>query len=358
MSDEAQKPTGDAHGPTPSPTPGVGLDKPTPRDQAAGERSPWAPPASDGSAEQTATADDVPLAGAGDTQVPSSGHTPASSSGDVSASPFAPVGDRSAAPGGPGETVTSNDPASWPPPSVHDQQTVTSMQGPEAPAPSPAPSPTWANPFAAPGGPTPASAPADPFAPPTGPGNSSAAPYAPPNPFAPPVGPGSPSVDPYAPPNPFAPPTGPANPSADSYAPPNPFAPPAGPAPYAQDGHVPPPPIAPDGPGQVPYGYPGAGYGQPGAAPQGYHGWPGVQPMPANGMGTAALVLGILSDLVFCLWPLAIILGVLGVIFGGIGRGKARNGAATNPGQALAGIICGAVGIALGIGMVVLLMVT
>ncbi|MEV7886258.1 DUF4190 domain-containing protein [Streptomyces sp. NPDC002817] len=162
---------------------------------------------------------------------------------------------------------------------------------------------------------------------------------------------------------PFVPPGAPAVGSATPFAPPypgppaNPFAAPAGPAPYAQDSHVPPPPIAPDGPGQVPYGYPGGGYGYPGAAPQGYYGWPGMQPLPSNGMGTAGLVLGILSALVFCLWPLAIVLGILGVIFGAIGRGKARKGVATNPGQALAGIICGAAGIALGIGMVVLLVV-
>jgi hypothetical protein len=116
----------------------------------------------------------------------------------------------------------------------------------------------------------------------------------------------------------------------------------------------------------VPYGYPGGGYGYPGQAPQGYpgqaqggyYGWPGMQPLPANGMGTAGLVLGILSAIVFCLWPLAIVLGILGVIFGAIGRGKVSKGMATNAGQALAGIICGAVGIVLGVGMLVLLVVT
>jgi hypothetical protein len=283
MSDEAQTPEGDAHGPTPPTAPKVGLDKPTEPEGAAGEQTPWAPPASDGTAEPTATADEVQLAPSGDVASASSGHTPASSSGDVSASPFAPIGGGPAVPSGPGKTVTSNDPSSWPPPSVHDQQTVTSMQGPEA----------------------------------------------------------TPSAQPWA--NPFAPPTGAANISA---------------GPFAQNGHVPPPPIAPDGPGQVPYGYPSGGYGYPGGAPQAHYGWPGMQPLPSNGMGTAGLVLGILSALVFCLWPLAIILGILGVIFGALGRGKARQGVATNPGQALAGIICGVAGIALGIGMVVLLMVT
>jgi hypothetical protein len=40
------------------------------------------------------------------------------------------------------------------------------------------------------------------------------------------------------------------------------------------------------------------------------------------------------------------------VIFGGIGRAKARRGEATNPGQSLAGIICGSAGIVLALVMV------
>ncbi|MBD0424141.1 DUF4190 domain-containing protein [Streptomyces sp. TRM S81-3] len=191
-----------------------------------------------------------------------------------------------------------------------------------------------AGPFAPPAGPSPASGPANPFAAP-GPTASAGAPE---NPFA------APGAD------------------ASAAGPAGPFAPPAAAAPHARDqAAVPPPPIAPDGPGQVPYGYPG-GYGHPGQAgyggPQGYYGWPGMGPMPSNGPGTAGLVLGILAAVVFCLWPLAIILGILGVVFGAVGRGKARRGEATNPGQALAGIICGAAGIVLGVGFGVLVIVT
>ena len=40
-------------------------------------------------------------------------------------------------------------------------------------------------------------------------------------------------------------------------------------------------------------------------------------------------------------WPLAIVVGILAVIFGAIGRRKRRRGEATNGGQALAGIIWG-----------------
>ncbi|MEU5520194.1 DUF4190 domain-containing protein [Streptomyces sp. NPDC047860] len=141
-------------------------------------------------------------------------------------------------------------------------------------------------------------------------------------------------------PQPWVGPSAPVPPSAPTPAA-NPFAPPAGSEP------VPPPPIGPEGPGRVPYGYPGTPYG---AAPApGYAGWSGTAPMPSNGPGVTGLVLGIISAAVFCLWPVAILLGVLALIFGGIGRSKANRGEATNAGQAMAGIICGAVGIALGI---------
>jgi heme/copper-type cytochrome/quinol oxidase subunit 2 len=84
------------------------------------------------------------------------------------------------------------------------------------------------------------------------------------------------------------------------------------------------------------YGYPG--YGQ--------NGW---QQQPANGMGVAAMVLGILSVCLFCLYGVVgIVLGVLALIFGILGRKRVRAGSATNSGQALAGIILGSIGIAIG----------
>ncbi|MGC5564590.1 DUF4190 domain-containing protein [Streptomyces sp. FR-108] len=78
---------------------------------------------------------------------------------------------------------------------------------------------------------------------------------------------------------------------------------------------------------------------------------------PSNGLGTASLVLGIVAAVGFCLWPVALVCGVLALIFGGIGRGRARRGQATNAGQALAGMICGAVGVALGIAFLVVILV-
>ncbi|MER5400535.1 DUF4190 domain-containing protein [Streptomyces sp. NPDC002599] len=143
----------------------------------------------------------------------------------------------------------------------------------------------------------------------------------------------------------------------------NPFAPPTARTPYPQPfpgEPVPPPPIAPGGPGLA-YGY---GYPQYPGAPAGAvhpgvpgYGWPVAGPMPSNGLGTAGLVLGIIAAVLFVVWPLAIVLGVLAVIFGLIGGAKARRGEATNPGQALAGVILGAVGLVLAVGVFVLIIV-
>ncbi|MFG3292298.1 DUF4190 domain-containing protein [Streptomyces sp. NPDC048179] len=208
------------------------------------------------------------------------------------------------------------------PPSVHDQRTVAAMPGPGGGS-ADAPPQGWANPYGAPSG---------------------AASAAPSNPFAAP--------GPHAAPNPYAPP----------------------PPQQPQSAAVPPPPIAPSGPGQVPYGYPaapgpgpgvpGPGYGYPGqslpsypAGPVGYGGWPGMQPMPNNGLGTASLVTGIISAVGFCLWPVALVMGVLAIVFGAIGRGRVKRGEATNGGQALAGIICGSAGLALAVGFIALIVV-
>lgn len=129
----------------------------------------------------------------------------------------------------------------------------------------------------------------------------------------------------------------------------------AGAVPGAGFGAVPPPPIAPNGPGQqVPpapqYGYaaaPAPQYGYPG-----YTGYPPAAwgaPPPANGLGTASLVLGILALCLICMWGIpSIILGVLALIFGILGRKRVRRGEANNSGQALAGIILGSVGLVLG----------
>ncbi|MFF4212636.1 DUF4190 domain-containing protein [Streptomyces sp. NPDC001796] len=196
---------------------------------------------------------------------------------------------------------------------------------------------------------------ADPWAPPADPRGTVA------------TGGGSPSVHhrPTA-----VPPPGPAlqgtpqGPWAGPYAAPGPgvAAPgtPFAPSPAVQGGPVPPPPIGPEGPGQVPYGYPPysgySGYGAPYGSRGAGYGWPGMPLPPSNGMGIASLVLGVISLVLFCLWPVAMIVGVLAVVFGIITRRKVRRGEATNGGMALAGVICGAIGLVLSAVLLIVLL--
>jgi Domain of unknown function (DUF4190) len=70
------------------------------------------------------------------------------------------------------------------------------------------------------------------------------------------------------------------------------------------------------------------------------------RPGPRNGFGIAALVLGIVSILLFP--GLGIILGLLGIIFGILGIRLASKGEATNNGMAIAGVVFSAVGLVLG----------
>ncbi|MGW8883721.1 DUF4190 domain-containing protein [Streptomyces sp. NPDC055749] len=131
----------------------------------------------------------------------------------------------------------------------------------------------------------------------------------------------------------------------------------AGPGFGPGDASVPPPPIAPNGPGQA--APPAGQYGYPAAPVPPYGGYPGYPgytaqpawggPPPANGLGTAAMVLGILAVCLFCIYGIpSLILGVLALIFGILGRKRVQRGEASNSGQALAGVILGSIGIALG----------
>jgi hypothetical protein len=65
-------------------------------------------------------------------------------------------------------------------------------------------------------------------------------------------------------------------------------------------------------------------------------------PPPQNGMGVAALVMGILQF--FCL---GLIGSILAVVFGRIGMRKAASGQATNGGTAKAGFVLGIIGLVL-----------
>lgn len=101
------------------------------------------------------------------------------------------------------------------------------------------------------------------------------------------------------------------------------------------------------------YGWGGAPYagGHPGQLPP-----PGYQPywLPtglSNGFGTAALILGILGTVLGVTVFFGFLLGVLAIVFGGVGRAKATKGEASNGGTALAGIILGAVAVLLSVVM-------
>lgn len=65
---------------------------------------------------------------------------------------------------------------------------------------------------------------------------------------------------------------------------------------------------------------------------------------PQNGLGTAALIMGILS--LFCI---PVIGGVLAIVFGKMGMAKADQGLATNRGAAKAGFILGIIGLVLAV---------
>jgi membrane-bound ClpP family serine protease len=87
----------------------------------------------------------------------------------------------------------------------------------------------------------------------------------------------------------------------------------------------------------------------PGGAGTG--GYPPVRPR-RNGMGTAALILGILGLVLVVLIlfaPLGAFLGLLAVIFGIVGLLRAGRGEADNRGQAVAGLATGAVALVVGL---------
>jgi Domain of unknown function (DUF4190) len=105
-----------------------------------------------------------------------------------------------------------------------------------------------------------------------------------------------------------------------------------------------PPPV---GYGQNPAGYgQGPGYGQG----LGY----GAPPAPPrNGFGIAALVLGLLALVLS--WTIigGIVFGILALIFGLLGRARAKRGESTNGGLSLAGVVLGIIGALIAIGLVV-----
>jgi len=82
-------------------------------------------------------------------------------------------------------------------------------------------------------------------------------------------------------------------------------------------------------------------YGQPYQQQQ----YGSVQRGPArNGLGIAALVLGVLA-LLSSLFVIGGLLGLVAIVLGVLGRGRAKRGEATNGGMAMAGIVLGVVSV-------------
>lgn len=94
------------------------------------------------------------------------------------------------------------------------------------------------------------------------------------------------------------------------------------------------------------YGAPPPAYGAPA------YGAPVGGP-PRNGRGVAALVLGILALLTSITVVGGILFGVLALVFGVLGRGRARRQEATNGGMATAGIVLGLLGLLLSAALIV-----
>jgi len=109
-----------------------------------------------------------------------------------------------------------------------------------------------------------------------------------------------------------------------------------------------------------PGAYPPGPY-QPGAYPPGpYQGgypapptpyWdPAAAPMtPRNGLGVAALIVGVCALIGSFSIAGGIVLGIVAVILGFVGRGRVKRGEATNGGVATAGIVLGVLGIIAGL---------
>ena len=77
----------------------------------------------------------------------------------------------------------------------------------------------------------------------------------------------------------------------------------------------------------------------------------GAARRPRNGVGVAALVLGVVALVLAVLIlfaPVAALVGLVAVIVGIIGLGRANRGVADNRGQAVTGLICGAIALLLG----------
>jgi hypothetical protein len=125
---------------------------------------------------------------------------------------------------------------------------------------------------------------------------------------------------------------------ADPYAQPT-----SGAQAYPVSGPNPYPPVS--GPGYQPY--PQVGYQVPG--------YPmGPNPTSANALGIVSLVLGILSIPLACCSFFGLVMPIPAIVCGVLGIRKASQGQANNKGLAIAGLICGCVGLMISLTLITL----
>lgn len=152
----------------------------------------------------------------------------------------------------------------------------------------------------------------------------------------------------YVPPTPAPPTAPPPYPGPPGQAAPGqPYQPPTTPYPYGAPPYGAPPPGTPP-----PYGAPPPYGGQhPYGAPP-YYGYTHTQ--PGNGKAITALVMGIVSILLFWTSIFDIVPVILAIVFGIIALNESKGRGGNARGMAVAGIVCGAIGAILAIVMTVL----
>lgn len=95
--------------------------------------------------------------------------------------------------------------------------------------------------------------------------------------------------------------------------------------------------------------YPAHRHGEAPAAWNAPYAQPVATPQAKNGIGTAALVLGIIglvfSVILMGISVFSLILSIPAVVLGGIGIAQASHGTATNRGSAITGLVCGVIAI-------------
>ena len=110
-----------------------------------------------------------------------------------------------------------------------------------------------------------------------------------------------------------------------------------------------PPPVVPPVPGGVAYPPAPNPYAYPYPYPYPPTGYPGPGFSPRNGLGLAALLCGIVGLVTSFTVVGGVVLGIIAVVCGFLGRGRVSRGEADNGGVALTGVILGIAAIVAGL---------